>query len=99
DQANPDVIRKPSTANDQVSAYIENSSVTAANDDVTVLAGYKKPSALPGSNVSLLSAGTVSLPVTPSEAMVAIAIGGANADGFSLGGSIDLNLMHGSADA
>jgi hypothetical protein len=100
DPANPNVVIKPSSANDQMSADIENSTVTSANGDVDVLAGYKKPSSLPGGGgISLLSAGSVTLPVSVAQALVSIAIGGAGADSFALGGSVNVNLMRGSADA
>src|SRR5262249_49517801 len=73
DQANPNLITRPSSANDQIGAFIENSTVTATNGDVDVLAGYKKPDTLPNGSVSLLSAGTVTLPTTVSQALVSIA--------------------------
>ena len=106
DQSNPDAVATaeeasspPSEGSDQVGAYIENSTVTATNGDVTVLAGYQKPSALPGSSVSLLSAGTITLPVPVSQALVSIAIGATGGDSFALGGSVNVNLMRGSAAA
>src|SRR5262249_4291211 len=84
---------------DQASAYIENSTVTATNGDVDVLAGYQKPKVLPDGSVSLLSAGTVTLPTTLSQALVSIAVGGADRDKFALGGAVEVNLLRGSADA
>src|SRR5262249_12491000 len=77
DPAQPEVIINPPTPTEQVGANIEDSTVTSASGDVDVLAGYKKPSALPGTQISLLSSGTVELPLAPVQALVSIAVGGA----------------------
>ncbi len=107
DLANPDGIAAseekssaPTAASDRVGAFIENSSVTATTGDVTVLAGYyQTPATLPGSHIGLPSAGTVTLPVPVSQALVSIAVGAAGGSSFALGGSVNVNLMRGTTDA
>ena len=99
DPANPDHVNQNSTATDQVGAFVKNSSVTATHGDLDVLAGYQKPAVLPGSSVSLFPAGTITLPVPVSQALVSVALGGAGGDAFALGGAVNVNLMRGSAAA
>src|SRR5208282_3085316 len=97
---NPNVMNKPSTTtNQQVSATITNSKVTAGQN-VSVEASFGPPPDLPGSN-DLLDFGytSVTIPVNINSMLVSVTVGGAGADGFALGGSVNLNFLRESVNA
>src|SRR5208337_1268211 len=100
DPANPNVMNKPSTTtNQQVSATITNSKVTAGRN-VCVEASFGPPPELPGSNVSLdFGYTSVTIPVNINSMLVSVTVGGAGADGFALGGSVNLNFLRESVNA
>ena len=100
DPANPNAISKPSTTtNHQVSATITNSKVTAGQN-VSVEASFGPPPELPGSNDSLdFGYTSVTIPVNINSMLASVTVGGAGADGFALGGSVNLNFLRESVDA
>ncbi|MGA2700304.1 MAG: hypothetical protein ABSH35_04325 [Isosphaeraceae bacterium] len=100
DPANPNAISKPSTTtNHQISATITNSKVTAGQN-VSVEASFGPPPDLPGSNDSLdFGYTSVTIPVDINSMLVSVTVGGAGADGFALGGSVNLNFLRESVNA
>jgi hypothetical protein len=100
DPANPNVINKSSAATDQISATITNSSVNSSGD-IDVLADFgAPPAALPGSNFPInLSLESFKLPVAINSQLISVTVGGSGADGFALGGSVNLNFVRDSVNA
>ena len=94
DPANPEATTTTDTTTIHgVSATITSSTVTAGKN-VSVVASFGSPAQLPGSNDSLdFGYTSVPVPVDLDSMLVSVAVGGAGASDFALGGSVNLNFV------